>query len=213
MKHLSDSCVTLLARFQTQGGKSRHALPWDLSVCGRHMRVIEECPEQNGCPSAAGGVGDVAPRPALGPGQPCSLLPAPRCGRWEGPAQVSATSGGCPGQPVRDAALRYSIISKRFPVLWAHPVMECEGGTRTSLRPAHLIIRRVKVKAAQSCPLFVTPWTTQSMEFSRPGYWRGWPFPSPGDLHDPGVEPGFPALGADSLPPDTREATSEEGLW
>ena len=147
------------------------------------------------CGRRRGGCG---PQPSSG-ARP-ALLSVPRCGRWEGPAQVSATSGGCPGQPVRDAALRYSIISKRFPVLWAHPVTECEGGTRTSLRPAHLIIRRVKVKAAQSCPLFVTPWTTQSMEFSRPGYWRGWPFPSPGDLHDPGIKPGSPALGADSLP-------------
>ena len=37
------------------------------------------------------------------------------------------------------------------------------------------------------------------MGFSRQEYWRGWPFPSPGDLADPGVEPGSPALQADSL--------------
>ena len=39
-----------------------------------------------------------------------------------------------------------------------------------------------------------------SMEFSRQGYWSGLPFPSPGDLPDPGIEPGSPALQADSLP-------------
>ena len=31
----------------------------------------------------------------------------------------------------------------------------------------------LKVKVAQSCPTFVTPWTIQSMEFSRPEYWSG----------------------------------------
>ena len=38
-----------------------------------------------------------------------------------------------------------------------------------------------------------------SMEFSRQEYWSGLPFPSPGDLPDPGIEPGSPALQADSL--------------
>ena len=46
---------------------------------------------------------------------------------------------------------------------------------------------------------FVTPWTIQSTEFSRPEYWSGWPFPSPGDLPNPGIEPRSPALQADSL--------------
>ena len=38
------------------------------------------------------------------------------------------------------------------------------------------------------------------MEFSRPEYWNGLLFPSLGDLPDPGMEPGFPALQVDSLP-------------
>ena len=37
-----------------------------------------------------------------------------------------------------------------------------------------------------------------SMEFSRQEYWSGEPFPSPGDLPDPGIEPGLSALQADS---------------
>ena len=50
-----------------------------------------------------------------------------------------------------------------------------------------------------------TPWTTArqaplSMGFPRQEYWIGLPFPSPGDLPDPGVEPGSPALKADCLP-------------
>ena len=47
--------------------------------------------------------------------------------------------------------------------------------------------------------LFVTPLTVAlqvplSMEFSRQGYWSGLPFPSPGDLPDPGIEPESLAL-------------------
>ena len=48
---------------------------------------------------------------------------------------------------------------------------------------------------AQSCRLFETPWTAAyqvpvSMRFSRQGYWSGLPFPSPGDLSNPGIEAG-----------------------
>ena len=52
---------------------------------------------------------------------------------------------------------------------------------------------------------FATPCTTAhqaplSIEFPRQEHWSGLPFPSPGDLSDPGIEPGSPALEADSLP-------------
>ena len=47
-----------------------------------------------------------------------------------------------------------------------------------------------------------------SIEFSRKEYWSGLPFPSPGDLPDPGIEHGSPALQADALPPEpSREGT------
>ena len=39
-----------------------------------------------------------------------------------------------------------------------------------------------------------------NMGFSRQEYWSELPFPSPGDLPNTGIEPGFPALQADSLP-------------
>ena len=47
-------------------------------------------------------------------------------------------------------------------------------------------------------------WTIQSMEFSRPEYWSGSSRPSPGDLPDPGIKPGSPALQADSLPAELQ---------
>ena len=62
----------------------------------------------------------------------------------------------------------------------------------------------VCVSVAQSYPTIATPWTVAhqaplSKGFSRQEYWRGLPFPSPGDLPDPGIEPTFPALQVDSL--------------
>ena len=53
--------------------------------------------------------------------------------------------------------------------------------------------------------LFATPWTVArqaplSMGFSRQEYWSGLPFPSPGDLSDPGIEPRSSTPDADSLP-------------
>ena len=49
---------------------------------------------------------------------------------------------------------------------------------------------------------FAIPWTVAclSMGFPRQEYWSGLPFPFPGDLPVPGIEPGPPALRADSLP-------------
>ena len=53
--------------------------------------------------------------------------------------------------------------------------------------------------------LFASPWNVAlqaplSMEFSRQEYWSGVSFPSSGDLPNPAIEPGSPALQADSLP-------------
>ena len=42
------------------------------------------------------------------------------------------------------------------------------------------------------------------MEFSRQEYWHGLPFPSPGDLHNPGIKPRSPTLQADSLPAEPQ---------
>ena len=57
----------------------------------------------------------------------------------------------------------------------------------------------------KSCLTLVIPWTVAhqaplSMGFSRQEHWSRLPFPSPGDLPDPGIEPKSPALQADSLP-------------
>ena len=61
-----------------------------------------------------------------------------------------------------------------------------------------------EVKSFSHVQLFATPWTVAyqappSMGFSRKEYRSGLPFPSPGDLPDPGIEPGSPTLEADAL--------------
>ena len=60
--------------------------------------------------------------------------------------------------------------------------------------------------------LFATPWTVAYQAppfigFSKQEYWSGLPFPSPGDLPDPGIEPGSPAFQADALTSEPR------GTW
>ena len=60
------------------------------------------------------------------------------------------------------------------------------------------------MKSLSRVRLFVTPWTVAyqappSMGFSRQEYWSGLPFPSPGNLPDPAIEPRSPTLRADAL--------------
>ena len=55
------------------------------------------------------------------------------------------------------------------------------------------------LKSLSRVQLFATPWTVAyqahlSMKFSRQEYWSGLPFPSPGDLPDPGIKPRSPTL-------------------
>ena len=63
---------------------------------------------------------------------------------------------------------------------------------------------KFKVLVAQSCLTLSMLWTIVhqaplSMEFSRQENWSGSPFPSPGDLSNPGIKPGSPAFQADAL--------------
>ena len=51
-----------------------------------------------------------------------------------------------------------------------------------------------------------------SMEFSRPEYWSGWPFPSSGDLPNPGIEPRSPTSRADSLPAEPQGKPKNTGV-
>ena len=62
----------------------------------------------------------------------------------------------------------------------------------------------IDVSVLSHVQVFVTLWTVAyqaplCMGFSRQQYWSGLPFPSPGDLPNSGIEPGSPALQADTL--------------
>ena len=68
---------------------------------------------------------------------------------------------------------------------------------------------KAKVKSLSRVPLFSTPWTVAyrappSMGFSRQEYWSGLPFPSSGELPNPGIKPGSPTLWADALPSEPQ---------
>ena len=69
---------------------------------------------------------------------------------------------------------------------------------------------KVKVKSLSHVQLFATPWTITyqdlpTMGFPRQEYWSGLPFPSPGDLPNPGIELRSPVLQADALPSEPPE--------
>ena len=60
------------------------------------------------------------------------------------------------------------------------------------------------MKLLSCVQLLAAPWTVAykaplSMGFSKQEFWSGFPFPSPRDLPDPGIEPGSPALQTESL--------------
>ena len=69
-----------------------------------------------------------------------------------------------------------------------------------------------KRKLLSCVRLFATPWTIQSMEFSRPEYWSVYLFPSSGDLLNPGIKPRSPALQVDSLPAEPQGKPKNTGV-
>ena len=82
---------------------------------------------------------------------------------------------------------------KRLPETWR------EGLERLLIETWRSEVKWTELKSLSRVQLFATPWTVAyqappSMGFSRQEYWSGLPFPSPGDLPDPGIEARSPAL-------------------
>ena len=77
------------------------------------------------------------------------------------------------------------IVSARSPVMW---------------------------KSLSCVQLSATPWTIQSIEFSRPEYWSRYRFLSPGDFPNPGIEPRSPTLWADRLPAEPQGKLRNPGV-
>ena len=86
-----------------------------------------------------------------------------------------------------------------LPFLFILPSTPCNGKVLSDHSA-----EKCEVKLFNRVQLFATPWTVAhqappSKGFSRQQYWSGLPFPSPGDLPNPGIEPMSPALQADAL--------------
>ena len=80
-----------------------------------------------------------------------------------------------------------------------------------------LIPVEVEVLVTESCLAPCDPWTVShqaplSVELSRQEYWSGLPFSSLGDVPNPGIEPGSPALQADALPSEPPGSLESESL-
>ena len=76
----------------------------------------------------------------------------------------------------------------------------------------------MKVKLLSPVRLFATPWTVAhqappTMGFSRQEYCSGLPFAFPGNLPNPGIEPGSPALQADALTSEPPGKGPQMKIW
>ena len=111
---------------------------------------------------------------------------------WEGPGDtLGRPSGGLePWTKVQPCVWRWESGDKQRSVLSA------------------------ELRGQQTVSGSATPWTVAcqaplSMRFLRQEYWSGLPFPSPGDLPDPGIKSESPALQADSLPLSDRGSPAD----
>ena len=92
------------------------------------------------------------------------------------------------------------------------PEDSCVCATQSCLTLCHLVV------SDSAIPWTVAHQTPLSMEFSWQEYWSGLPFPSPGDLPDPGIQLGSPTLQADFLPSEPPGKTDifkvlDKGRW
>ena len=95
------------------------------------------------------------------------------------------------------------IVEKRILLALVVPVVHPDTVNNAQVEQGVLIYGGSLV--AKSCSTLATPWTVARkaplfLGFSRQEYWSGLLFPCPGDLPNPEIEPGSPALQADSLP-------------
>ena len=101
-------------------------------------------------------------------------------------------------------------IKPRSPALQADSLPTEPPGKPYSVQKSERIESGVCVCVLSHVQLFAIPRIVAhqaplSMGFSRQEYWSGLPFPTPGDLPDPGIELRSPTLQADSLPTEPPE--------
>ena len=147
----------------------------------------------------------MTPRPPCGEGWEESHLPKETFAGWKSKCREGS---GC--TTVLDTQGKLWCTSRLQPrgPRWHHQSTNCpahffpnSGPTNEMSALSHELAEIIlKWKSLSHVWLFATPWTIQSMEFSRPEYWSEWPFLSPGDIPNPGIEPRSSALQVDSLP-------------
>ena len=110
----------------------------------------------------------------------------------------------------KDAVGKYNLT------LWAvYDYGSSTGKSQWAAECAHLLreTERLKIRCGSHQYIYIwksvvsdfaTPWTIQFMEFSSPECWSGYPFPSPGDLPNPRIEPRSPTLQTNSLPAEPQ---------
>ena len=121
--------------------------------------------------------------------------------------QVRAQGGACRGEGTRNphswsCGHRGQILKCKASSDMIYEKGDVKNKTQTAFYYVlymFVFYKTVCVCVLSHVGLFATPWTVAhqaplSMGFSRQEYWSGLPFPSPGDLLDPGIEPMSPAL-------------------
>ena len=119
---------------------------------------------------------------------------------WQPAVRVTAFPRGCASWQSRGCAHRTALRGGAF---LRHQSPSPPRGDQDSAGGSPQVLRRCH--SLSRVQLFVAPWTVAhqtplSIGFSRQEHWSGLPFLSPGDLPNPGIEAGSPALQADSLP-------------
>ena len=126
-----------------------------------------------------------------------SGLPCPPPGGLPYPEirRMSLTSPALAGRFLTTSATREAHHSSD----WYWPRFILADPHEAKTLDAQVCCRKWEWKSLSHVQLFATPWTTRSVEFSRPDYWSG-SFPSLGDLPKPGIKPRSPTLQVNSLP-------------
>ena len=109
-------------------------------------------------------------------------------GRWFSTTSITSKSVVLKFQVYQnflESLLKHKLLGPTSRIFDA--VNSCGVWEFASLTNCQGIVMLVKWKSLICVQLFGTPWTIQSMGFSSPEYWSGWPFPSPGDLPNPGT--------------------------
>ena len=123
-----------------------------------------------------------------------------RCQSWEGCRLLARMHTLSSWFTRTDVVIRGVTVSS-VPSLQVHDEAPAWRGLLSEVGP---IQRGPCAHSLQWCltlrnPMTVAHWAPPSMGFSRQEYWSRLPFPFPGELHNPGIEPRSPALQADAL--------------